>query len=81
MPLRVMLRSVEMNSDGETSNVRFELFDLRTRLNIPMVFTVKERHSMDQAVREGVDQLREFADDLHSVVSQKNPLEEKTTRQ
>jgi hypothetical protein len=81
MPLRIFLRGVELNGDGDTSNVRFEIFDMKTRLSLPMTFTVKERNSLDHAVRDALGELRSFASELRSVLASENPLDQKTTRQ
>ena len=74
MNLKVLLRSVNMNGDGETSNVYIEVFNMQTRLSLPLTFTVKERTSLDKAVQLAVAQLQEFARDFYSLVSQENPL-------
>jgi hypothetical protein len=64
MPVKVWLRSVDMDEDRQSVNVRFEIVEMRKRQIIQMGFKVKLTGSLDQAVKAAEEQLRTFAEEL-----------------
>jgi hypothetical protein len=72
--MEIFLRSVEMDSDGESVNVRVEIYQRQTRQSIALVFKVKKESSLDLAVKTAERMLRNFGQDLYSATSAENPL-------
>jgi hypothetical protein len=64
-----------MDGDGESVNVRLEIFDLRTRQGTQFTFKTKRTGSLDESVQNALGQLREFATELYTAMSAENPLQ------
>ena len=72
--MEVLLKGIEANIDGESMNVRVEIYQRQTNQSIPLVFKVKKEDSLDSAVRAAERMLRDFGQDFYSATSVESPL-------
>jgi hypothetical protein len=67
---KILLKSAEVDGDGESVNVRFNVYRPLARESIPFTFQVKRTDSLDEAVDQALAQFRELVAEIHLALAE-----------